>query len=248
MRSFGSVLRRFIQNLGYDVHRIGGRRLGRNHFADICHLCRGRGVQTVFDVGANTGRSAIHFSTEFPSAQIYSFEPFSAAFGELSETVKELPRVRPINIGLGERAETRRLFIQSGSELNSLLPPSPSAVEYIDPLSVAREGECEIQITTLDAFCVEKGIEWIDLLKIDTQGSELSVLRGSSEMLRKGRIKTIFLEVNFVPLYEGQCSFSDIISLLDSFHCCFVGFYEPAFADEGFLKWADALFVRPGND
>jgi hypothetical protein len=136
------------------------------------------------------------------------------------------------------------MFIQSGSELNSLLAPSSSAVEFIDPVSIACQGQCEIQMATLDAFCAEAGIECIDLLKIDTQGTELSVLRGSSEMLHKGAIKTIFLEVNFVQLYEGQDSFAEILSWLDPLRYSFVSFYEPAFSEEGFLKWADALFVH----
>lgn len=243
MRPIGSVLRRFVQEFGYDVHRVGGRHLGRNHFADVRHLCGTGGVQTIFDVGANKGQSALTFAEEFPEANIYSFEPFPTAHDQLTSAVGHLGNVHTFKFGLGEKEETRRMFVQTGSELNSLFAPSSNATDFIAAGPMTRQGECEIQITTLDSFCGKENVKPIDLLKIDTQGAELLVLKGATENLRKGAIKTIFLEVNFVPLYEGQTSFGEIVGFLDQFGYGFVGFYDPFYADAGFLKWTDALFV-----
>ena len=243
MRPFGSVLRRFVQEFGYDVHRIGGRHLGRNHFADVRHLCGAGGVQTIFDVGANKGQSATTFAEEFPEATVYSFEPFPEAYDQLQAVGAHLPNVRTFNFGFGDRDESRRMFVQTGSELNSLFAPSSNATDFIAAGPMTRQGECEIQITTIDSFCEKERVPSIDLLKIDTQGAEHLVLGGAAESLRKGAIKTVFLEINFVPLYEGQTSFGEILGLLDPFDYGFVGLYDPYYAEAGFLKWADALFV-----
>ncbi|HDI6074557.1 TPA: FkbM family methyltransferase, partial [Escherichia coli] len=48
-------------------------------------------------------------------------------------------------------------------------------------------------------------IKEVDLLKIDTQGSELNILVGGEQVLNN--TLCIQLEVSFIPLYEGQPSF-----------------------------------------
>ena len=45
------------------------------------------------------------------------------------------------------------------------------------------------------------------MLKIDTQGYELEVLKGAARTL--DRIDYILVETSFVPLYEGQANFRD---------------------------------------
>ncbi|EEU9512535.1 FkbM family methyltransferase, partial [Escherichia coli] len=50
-------------------------------------------------------------------------------------------------------------------------------------------------------------IKEVDLLKIDTQGSELNILVGGEQVLNN--TLCIQLEVSFIPLYEGQPSFGE---------------------------------------
>ncbi len=51
----------------------------------------------------------------------------------------------------------------------------------------------DVKIDTIDNFCDEQGIDFIDILKIDTEGSELEVLEGAKNMLNKTNI--ILIEV-----------------------------------------------------
>jgi FkbM family methyltransferase len=235
-------LRRTIQRFGYDVHRIGGMRLGRDHMADIKLLCGGS-VQTILDVGANVGQAARGFLEEFPQALIYSFEPFPEAYAALQRNVATEPRVRPINLALGDKPGKALLGVQHGSDLNSFLSPAPAAQEYIDARAITPAGQCEVEVSTLDRFCDTERVARADLLKIDTQGFELNVLKGATAMLAKQVFRTITLEVNFVPLYEAQPSFNDLLQFLQPFRYRLVGLYELAHAPEGYLKWADAVFV-----
>jgi len=48
---------------------------------------------------------------------------------------------------------------------------------------------------TLDSFVKKKKIKSIDLLKIDIEGSEYSMLQGAKDTLKKNKIKTILIEI-----------------------------------------------------
>ena len=244
MASLQQSLRQFLNRRGFDFHRIGAQRLGRDHIADIRHLCGSGSPRRIFDVGANSGRSALLFQAEFPQAEIHSFEPFPAAFAELVAATRGQARIHPEQVALGERCESKILNVASGSELNSFLATSPGATEFIDPASIAFQATCEVAVTTVDAFCRDRAIGEIDLLKIDTQGYELAVLRGAGESLASKMVTTIMLEVNFIQLYVQQCSFTQIMGFLDPLGYHLVGLYDPAHTADGYLKWADAVFVR----
>jgi hypothetical protein len=50
-------------------------------------------VNTIFDVGANIGQTALYFNKHFPGADIYSFEPVKATFNTLKNTVGHLSNI-----------------------------------------------------------------------------------------------------------------------------------------------------------
>ena len=64
----------------------------------------------------------------------------------------------------------------------------------------------DVNTDTIDNFCRQKGIVYIDILKIDTEGSEIEVLEGAKEMLKKTNI--VLIEVldekkKFKEKYQG---------------------------------------------
>ena len=62
----------------------------------------------------------------------------------------------------------------------------------------------DVKIDTIDNFCKEKNINFIDVLKIDTEGSELEVLEGAKNMLSKTNI--ILIEIlDERKKYEEKC-------------------------------------------
>ena len=56
---------------------------------------------------------------------------------------------------------------------------------------------------TLDTYCERNGIERIDLLKIDTEGSEIAVLQGASRMLSSDAIRFVYAEFNEILPIPG---------------------------------------------
>ena len=65
------------------------------------------------------------------------------------------------------------------------------------------EGNYEVQTIKLDNYIKEKKINNIDLLKIDTEGHELNVLKGSEKSFDDKIIKYILIEVNLTKMYKN---------------------------------------------
>jgi hypothetical protein len=66
------------------------------------------------------------------------------------------------------------------------------------------------------------------------------VLRGATRMLTQQSVKTILLEVNFIPMYKGQPSFIEIHEFVSSFGYRLVDFYNQARKEDGYTGWCDA--------
>jgi FkbM family methyltransferase len=94
---------------------------------------------------------------------------------------------------------------------SSLYRPNRGLIQRLRPgddqLDVVRSEP--IQVVTLDDSLSTAGISRVDFIKIDTQGSELDILHGGLGTLERGVIG-VEVEVEFLPLYEGQPLFSDV--------------------------------------
>lgn len=150
-----------------------------------------------FDVGANIGewsRSLVEAAGEagrLDDVVLHAFEPSSYTFGRLQEAA--LPQHTVLNqVALSDRVGAAKLHIvHPGAGTNSLhRRPEPGAAE---PAPRTSEG---IVVTTLDAYCSGRAIETIHLLKIDTEGHDLTVLHGARSMLAERRILLTQFEYN----------------------------------------------------
>jgi FkbM family methyltransferase len=126
----------------------------------------------VFDVGANTGQSVAKFRRLLPESTIHSFEPGPRAFRELTSTSRGLRNVNLVNAAVGSAPGRLTLIENEFTDMSSFLRPSTAAWGEI-------VAETDVEVTTVDSYCAERGIDRIDLLKIDTQGYEFEVLRGA---------------------------------------------------------------------
>ena len=83
-----------------------------------------------------------------------------------------------------------------------------------------------IEVTTGDKFCLQNHISEIDLLKIHTEGYELQVLNGFSDMLKNSKIKAIFCQVGFNPGNIRYYYINDLINFACQNNFQFYGLYE----------------------
>jgi FkbM family methyltransferase len=235
--------RNFFKLLGYEVNF---RRLSRGEEGDVWQVQAAllqRRARMIVDAGAHAGSVSRRYSTIFPDAIVYCFEPAPEPFERLQQTAKEVTALRPIQAAVSDRSGTAAFHVNRGSYQGSLLQTSPNAARYMDARVMETVAEIQVPTIALDEFCAENGIDHIDVLKMDVQGGELRVLAGLDRMLGRQAVDLVMSEVSFVPQYEGQPSFSDLTNALGRHGYVLVGLYDMAHAPSGILTSCDALFA-----
>jgi len=164
----------------------------------------------IFDVGANIGEWTTLVSSIIPDSRIYSFEPSEQTFQTLSKT-RFSDKVSLFNIGLGEKNETKDFFVYGvNSTLNSIFSRHIKDEESIKNTRVEKA-----IFETLDSFCTRNNINNISFLKIDTEGNELSVLKGAEQYIKEGRIDAIQFEYGGTYI-DAHVLLKDIYSFFDN--------------------------------
>jgi FkbM family methyltransferase len=145
----------------------------------------------VLDVGANIGLYSSRVMELYPRARVYAFEPHAVSFKRLSEPARRLG-FQAFNVAVSEVAGQAELYNRPGtnSESASLQPGVIEAGTGGPVVSSA------VQVARLDDFVRTHGLRYVSLLKIDTEGHELSVLRGAAEILAAGQVDAVQFEFN----------------------------------------------------
>ena len=149
--------------------------------------------QTVFDVGANFGSYTRLFSKLVGrrAGGVYAFEPVAASMKRLQQAVQGINNVTLVKKGLGLVPQKATIFIPNGD-----LGQSSLAKHHVGSWSGdASCAEETIEMTTLDLFVEENGIQRLDFLKVDVEGGEASVLKGGEKTIRQF-LPTLYLELN----------------------------------------------------
>ena len=195
----------------------------------------------IFDVGANCGQSLIRFKNYFPKSIIHAFEPVKECFNILQTNFKN-PKIILNNYALGDTFSKKNFNINKLSYTSSFLKNNSS---YKEKHLYEKKKTIKQKIIKLDDYIKKKGIKKIDILKIDTQGYELRVLKGASENLKKNIIKFIEIEIILGNSYLGKPSFSKIDSFLSKNNYSLYALNEFVINEEnGQLEFFDALYKK----
>lgn len=151
------------------------------------------GASIAFDVGAAKGLWTQIALAADPNVTIHCFEPTSRRFKILIDR-NFGERVVLNNFGLGDSAGTAEIFYGASGGSNSLFPQRFNGSPY------AEEDVETVTISTLDTYCRERNIDWVDFVKMDIEGYEMAAIRGAEQMLRAGKIGVIQFEYSYVFL------------------------------------------------
>lgn len=153
----------------------------------LLQACRPGDV--VWDVGANVGYYSVKFSESVGgSGKVFAFEPDKANLPGLRAACRERQNVEIREFGLSDKAESRRFVEGAGDRATS---------RVIGPGEAVPEGAIEVQLQTGDAVIQEGAAEVPNVIKIDVEGHELSVLNGLRGALSNERLRSVFVEVHF---------------------------------------------------
>jgi len=231
------ILKNAFRSLGYKVTKLKNNPLfdSDDPFDGIVYLAGDMDDKGIyFDVGANVGQTIDKFKDRMSEGKIYSFEP-GAPYSELLKKYQGDKNVVIENIAFGAKNEHKQFNVNSHNDMSSFLPLGNFGWGEITD-------QVLIDVKTIDDYCKEKDIAYINLLKTDTQGFDLEVLIGASNMLQNTHL--VFLEINFKEIYKNDPGFNGIYNFLTSKGFKFVRFYEPAYVGIEFI-YADGLFINP---
>lgn len=168
-----------------------------------------------FDVGACIGETISSFE-EFD--EIYAFEPSPFAFNILFEKYKNDPRVKCFQIGISDEDGFKQFnwhdhygyssFLEIDKEGEFAKKCEQEDSGYDEIISVI-----DVQTKRIDTFMKENCIEHIDFIKIDTQGTDLNVIKSIGEMINK--VDVIETEVQIKPLYKNSASKQEILNFME---------------------------------
>lgn len=125
----------------------------------------------IIDVGAGIGEYTLYTSIVQPSSQVFSFEPYPESFALMQENLRlnTITNVQVFNQAIGATSGELILDLTSGEPLQFQSHPMKS-VHVGKSLSVN-------SVSLVDAFA-RLGLESCDLLKLDCEGAEYSILFG----------------------------------------------------------------------
>lgn len=148
-----------------------------------------RAGDTIWDVGANAGIYATLFSNlTGPGGRVFAFEPGPGSQQRLRAAVAALDNVTVMPVALGARKAT--VYLQQG--LDAL-----GATSQITNDGAAAPGRVAVQQEAGDDLVSAAVVASPNVIKIDTEGHELEVLRGLEATLRNTTLRAVCVEVHF---------------------------------------------------
>jgi len=206
-------------------------------------LAKNNGINTILDIGANTGQYAELLFEHGYDGKIVSFEPLTEAHKVLLQKEKSFPNwIIADRCALGEMDKEVTIHISKNLKSSSILPMLKMHSDT-DPESRYVSSE-NVPMFTLDTI----GPKYLDedaviFLKMDVQGYEKNVLAGAEDLFN--RIKGIQLECSLSPLYDGELLLADLIKKIEGrgfrLYDIIPGFRDPA---SGILLQTDCIFLK----
>lgn len=176
---------------------------------ELLELLSGDPPAVIYDIGANVGTWTLLAKAVFPSSEIHAFEPLPGHVESFRRNTTNVPDVQLHELCLGASEGELPMKVTDFSDASSLLPLTEVGRRQ---WNLAQTEEILLRVETLDSWISMNALRTPDLIKLDVQGYELEVLKGSEIALAHTR--AVILEASFQNFYEGQCRFDELVSIL----------------------------------
>jgi FkbM family methyltransferase len=163
----------------------------------------------IIDVGGFDGGTARYFAAQFEGLKVYCIEPNSKMLAVLKEVEAANERISVRNLALGAARGQATLHVTSNdlsSSLNELsaeeLKRTPESFQEM----LKEERSIQVRVSTLDEEFADSPP--VLLMKLDTQGTELDILQGGTEVLKRTRF--VLAEMNNHRFYKNTCQYYEV--------------------------------------
>lgn len=168
------------------------------------------GKVQIVDIGANTlgGKPPYQPMIDREMCHLIGFEPQKEPYNEL--VALNHPNATYVNAAIGD-GKQHSLYCYEGSGLTSFFPIRQENIDTLEYGGHELVSVEKLKTVKLDAV---SEIKSIDYLKIDTQGSELMILRGGTKKIAKAL--AIHIELRMLPLYVGEPAVGEVMNWLST--------------------------------
>ncbi|MCS3810976.1 FkbM family methyltransferase [Xanthomonas sp. 4461] len=194
-------------------------------------------VQTIIDVGVADGTPDL-YRTLKPTHVVF-IEPVTLFADQVERVRQQFPSSQYLQIGLSDREEHTFInYREDAPVLSSLLASSP-----LRDTGDERIVRLPVHLRRLDdVFAQLQGIDRTVLLKVDTEGYELQILRGAIESLRS--ISYVMLELSVIERFRGSYSCTEVVDFMQQngflLHTCLSASVDA----QGHCRVVDVVFIN----
>ncbi len=194
---------------------------------------------TVVDVGVNHGQFLHMARRVWPEAETVGIEPSAEIAAKISGIYANDSKVRIEACAVADREGEATFHVTRDDQSSSIHAPSGS---YADD----RPGDGVVRTETVPLKRLESLLDGCDgpmLLKVDVQGAELEVLKGTGDRLQD--VSVILVEAPFENAYDGASGFDDIYAFLTSQGFAYEGSLGQLVSKRtGRVMQEDSIYVR----
>lgn len=163
-------------------------------------------VNNFIDVGANKGQFSLMVKLFHPNCKILAFEPLKTEFIVFKRIFINSKDIKIYNVALGKKTDRMKIYITKKKDSSSILLPQKKQLAFF-PRNYVESIE-SVNVNCLKNFT--KKIRNKTCLKIDVQGYELEVLKGTNFKY----IEYIIIECSTLKLYKNQALYLNVDNYL----------------------------------
>jgi FkbM family methyltransferase len=229
-------LKKRLFKLGYKISKINNNPLlDPNPFTATKSEIKSE-KPIIFDIGMNHGQTLKKIKSSIPNCIIHGFEASKYCFKQLEKDFSYDKNITLNNLAVGDKETILEFNEYSWDAMNSFLVRAYGSAKIIE--------KYDVNVITIDKYCEDNNISKIHILKSDTEGFELKVLKGAKEMMIQNNIQFIHIELFFDLNFIGQSSVGDIFSYLENNNFSLVQFSDFSTTGKGLASKSDALFIN----
>ncbi|MDC3071867.1 FkbM family methyltransferase [Candidatus Pelagibacter sp.] len=166
-------------------------------------------LNVILDIGANDGSDGLGYALFNPNFTIYAFEPNPELILKINENKSKIEKL--FNTKLSNYRITEKAVSNFNGTSDFYLSEFDLCSSLLKYKFVKTKKKIKCEVITLEKFCAEKQIDNIAFLHVDTQGSDLDVLKGLKaykNIVHEGVVETRLNKENLI--YEGSCTLDEV--------------------------------------